>query len=225
MGKGLSQPDLSSVPVFPLPGVVLLPNAVLPLHIFEERYRAMTEAALERDRQIAMALLADGWQQNYYGRPAIEPVVCVGRILTYERLPDGKFNFLLQGHTRARVVRELKTGEPFRRFQLERIADIPADESTLATARRTFLRAFESGVLAGTPIGNTFAKLLSSEMPTCDIADLVAFSCLDDVHAKLKLLGEASIEKRVEATLQHLLASAPPAPWPPVSAYQNPSTN
>ena len=225
MGTGAHQSDLSAVPVFPLPGVVLLPNAVLPLHIFEERYRAMTEAALEGDRQIAMALLADGWQQNYYGKPAIEPVVCVGRILTHERLADGKFNFLLQGHTRAKVVREVKTDEPFRRFQLAKIIDIPADESTLATARRTFLRAFETGVLAGTPIGNTFAKLLSSEMPTCDIADLVAFSCLDDVTAKLKLLAEPSVEKRVQATLDHLVASEPPGPWPPVSAYQNPSAN
>lgn len=225
MGNGYQQADLSSVPVFPLPGVVLLPNAVLPLHIFEERYRAMTEAALEDDRQIAMALLVEGWQQNYYGKPAIEPVVCVGRILTHERLPDGKFNFLLQGHTRARVVRELQTGEMFRRFELEKIQDIPADEATLATARRTFLRAFENGILAGTPIGNTFAKLLSSDMPTSDIADLMAFSCLDDVAAKLKLLAEPSVARRVEATLDHLLASAPPAPWPPVSAYKNPSRN
>jgi Lon protease-like protein len=225
MGTSPYQPDLSAVPVFPLPGVVLLPNAVLPLHIFEERYRAMTEAALESDRQMAMALLADGWQQDYYGRPKIEPVVCVGKILTHERLPDGKFNFLLQGHTRARVVQELQTGEPFRRFELQPIADIPADELTLATARRTFLRAFETGILAGTPIGNTFAKLLSSEMPTGDIADLVAFSCLDDVTAKLKLLAEPSVQKRVEATLDHLVASQPPAPWPPVSAYQNPSEN
>jgi Lon protease-like protein len=222
---GNSSPDLSSVPVFPLPGVVLLPNAVLPLHIFEERYRAMTEAALDSDKQIAMAVLAEGGQQNYNRKPMIEPVVCVGRILTHERLPDGKFNFLLQGHTRAKVLRELKTGEPFRRLELEKIQDIPADEATLATARRTFLRAFESGILAGTPIGNTFAKLLSSEMATCDIADLVAFSCLDDVTAKLKLLSEASVAKRVEATLEHLLASAPPAPWPPVSAYKNPSAN
>src|SRR5215210_2043649 len=98
--------DLSSVPLFPLPNVVLFPRAVLPLHIFEERYKEMTADALSGSRQIAMALLKPGWEKNYYHRPAIEPIVCVGTILSHERLADGTYNFLLQGHTRARFVRE-----------------------------------------------------------------------------------------------------------------------
>src|SRR6266576_1072629 len=99
--------SLAAVPLFPLPNVVLFPRAVLPLHVFEERYKAMTADALRGDRQIAMALLRPGWERDYYHKPAIERVVCIGTILTHERLPDGKYNFLLQGHTRARLVREL----------------------------------------------------------------------------------------------------------------------
>src|SRR5437016_3246424 len=95
-----------SVPLFPLPNVVLFPRAVLPLHIFEERYKQMTADALAGDGLVAMALLRLGWEKSYYGRPAIEPVVCVGRILSHEKLADGKYNFLLQGQTRARIVRE-----------------------------------------------------------------------------------------------------------------------
>src|SRR3954464_4040637 len=87
----------AAVPLFPLPNVVLFPRAILPLHIFEERYKLMTADALAGDRQIAMALLQSGWEKNYYGRPAIEPIVCVGTILNHERLADGKYNFLLQG--------------------------------------------------------------------------------------------------------------------------------
>src|SRR5437588_12763063 len=94
---------LSAVALFPLPNVVLFPRAVLPLHIFEERYKSMTADVLQGSRQLAMALLKEGWEKNYHGRPEIEPVVCVGTILTHERLPDGKYNFLLQGHTRARI--------------------------------------------------------------------------------------------------------------------------
>src|SRR5437868_2125854 len=94
---------LEAVPLFPLPNVVLFPRAVLPLHIFEERYKVMTAETLMGGRQVAMALLKPGWAKNYYHKPAIEPVVCVGTILTFERLPDGKYNFLLQGHTRARM--------------------------------------------------------------------------------------------------------------------------
>src|SRR5450432_958575 len=85
------------VPLFPLPNVVLFPRAVLPLHIFEQRYKAMTAAALRGEKLIAMALLKPGWEKNYYSRPEIEPVVCVGRIVAQEKLGDGTYNFLLQG--------------------------------------------------------------------------------------------------------------------------------
>src|SRR6476660_8219610 len=94
------------VPLFPLPNVVLFPRAVLPLHIFEERYKAMTADALQGDRVVAMALLKPDWEKNYYGTPPIHPIVCVGTILSHERLADGKYNFLLQGTVRARVVQE-----------------------------------------------------------------------------------------------------------------------
>src|SRR5439155_23909795 len=75
----LSEYDLSRVALFPLPGVVLFPRAVLPLHIFEQRYRAMTADALVGDKLIVMALLRPGWQKSYYGRAEIEPVVCIGK--------------------------------------------------------------------------------------------------------------------------------------------------
>src|SRR3954453_13428604 len=79
---------LDAVPLFPLPNVVLFPRAVLPLHIFEERYKTMTADALQGDRQIAMALLQPGWERDYYQKPAINQVVCIGTVLTHERLPD-----------------------------------------------------------------------------------------------------------------------------------------
>src|SRR5215204_4472699 len=93
-----SLPDsLDAIPLFPLPNVVLFPRAILPLHIFEERYRQMTKDVLAGDGRIAMALLKPGWEKDYYSRPQIEPVVCVGKIVSWEKLPDGKYNFLLQG--------------------------------------------------------------------------------------------------------------------------------
>ena len=92
---------LASVPLFPLPNVVLFPRAVLPLHIFEDRYKAMTADVLAGDRRIAMALLKPGWEKSYHQRPAIEPIVCVGRIISHEKLAKGEYNFLLQGRLRA----------------------------------------------------------------------------------------------------------------------------
>src|SRR5688572_28999827 len=134
-----SRRDLSCVPLFPLPNVVLFPRAVLPLHIFEERYKTMTVDAVAGDRQVAMALLMPGWEKNYYHRPTIEPVVCVGTILSHEKLPDGKYNFLLQGHTRARIVREVGD-KAYRMAQLEPVAEVNDLEADLADERRRFER-------------------------------------------------------------------------------------
>src|SRR4051812_37931477 len=98
---------LAEVPLFPLPNVVLFPRAILPLHIFEERYKQMTEDALASRRLVAMALLKPGWEKTYHQKHTpVDPVVCVGYIMQHERLEDGKFNFLLQGQMRARIVRE-----------------------------------------------------------------------------------------------------------------------
>src|SRR3954466_10946027 len=141
------------VPLFPLPNVVLFPRAILPLHIFEERYKVMTADALDGDRQIAMALLKPGWEKNYYGQAEIEPVVCIGTILSHERLPDGKYNFLLQGHTRARVVHEhpRKDGRLYRTAQLEPLPQTHVMEIDLADARHRFAELFarDGGPLSG----------------------------------------------------------------------------
>src|SRR5947199_2955847 len=142
----LTEPSrsLSAVPLFPLPNVVLFPRAVLPLHIFEERYKQMTHDALRGKRQIAMALLRPGWEKNYYGAPAVEPVVCVGTILSHERLPDGKYNFLLQGTHRARVVSELPRDDDrlYRVAEVEVLDELPVMEIDLSNERGRLTNMF-----------------------------------------------------------------------------------
>src|SRR6478672_12027686 len=94
------------LPIFPLPNVVLFPNVFLPLHIFEPRYREMTADAVASDRLIGMVLLRPGWERDYEGRPAIYEIGCSGVITHVERLADGRFNIVLRGLDRFRVVRE-----------------------------------------------------------------------------------------------------------------------
>jgi uncharacterized protein len=202
------RPDLSSVPLFPLPNVVLFPRAVLPLHIFEERYKAMTADALAGDRQVAMALLKSGWEKNYYHRPVIEPIVCVGTILSHERLPDGKYNFLLQGHTRARIVEEVGDG-PYRTALLEPLAETNALEIDLGEERRQLDRLFRAGLLGGTPIGRQLRRLLAGTVRTGDVADLVAFNYIEDVALKQSLLEERDVRRRVRRVIQSIEASQP----------------
>src|SRR5260370_32604395 len=91
------------IPLFPLPGVVLLPGTLLPLHIFEPRYRAMVADALAGDRTIGMAMLKRGWEESD-ADPPIRLVGGAGEIVESERLEDGRYNILLEGPFRYPVL-------------------------------------------------------------------------------------------------------------------------
>jgi ATP-dependent Lon protease len=219
--------DLRAVPLFPLPGVVLFPRAVLPLHIFEDRYRAMTADALASDKTVAMALLKPGWEKSYYGRPAIEPVVCVGRILSHEKLPDGKYNFLLQGVQRARIVRENGGGgdrgdeTPYRTAQLQPLEETPAPEIELEDERRLLHELFMTTPLGGIGAGRQFRQIVKAPLPTPVVADLAAFTFLEDVPLKQELLADIDVRHRVRRTvaaLQQLVATLPQAIYAPAPA-------
>jgi Lon protease-like protein len=212
----------AAVPLFPLPNVVLFPKAVLPLHIFEERYKQMTSDVLQSHRQIAMALLRPGWEKNYYARPAIDSVVCVGTILSHERLPDGRYNFLLQGHTRARVVREVGE-ESYRQAELEPLVETENSEFDLAEGRRRLVEMFDRDAYAALPGGSQIRQLLATAVPTGIIADLLAFNVLSDEQVALKqsLLAEASVRSRVLRTTDAVAALRPAWQNIPQSASLN----
>src|SRR5437763_9199059 len=95
--------------LFPLPNVVLFPHVMLPLHIFEPRYRQMTADALAGDRLLALVLLRPGWEADYEGRPLLHAMACLGKIVADQRLPDGRYNLLLRGLCRGRLVNEMSS--------------------------------------------------------------------------------------------------------------------
>ena len=200
-----THPRLSAVPLFPLPNVVLFPRAVLPLHVFEERYKAMTSDALDSDGQIAMALLKPGWEKNYYSRPAIEPVVCVGSILTHERLADGKYNLLLQGTMRAKVSREqVSDTKSYRVAELIPLEETPVMEIDLGGEREKLVSIFSEAEIGKTPVGRQFSQMLSSPLSTSDIVDLIAFNFLEDIELKQSLLADTDVRHRVGRTVRAL---------------------
>ena len=114
------------ISIFPLPGAVLYPGLHLPLHIFEPRYRAMVSDALARDRRIGMIQP----QQPVEGSPLFG-VGCVGRIGEVEALEDGRYNIILEGQQRFRLIRELDVATPFRQVEGELIED---DENAALSA-------------------------------------------------------------------------------------------
>src|SRR5918995_3498649 len=95
------------VPIFPLPDVTFFPRTLLPLHVFEARYRAMVIDVLERDRRLAVVKLRPGYEASYEGKPAVHPVAGLGEIVSCERLATGRYNILLQGECRALIEHEL----------------------------------------------------------------------------------------------------------------------
>jgi Lon protease-like protein len=100
----------SIIPIFPLPNVILFPQVMLPLHIFEPRYRRMVHDARNHDPAwIGMTLLRGNWQEQYEGTPDIFPVGCVGEMVRVNPLPDGRFNILLQGVREFQIVEESLT--------------------------------------------------------------------------------------------------------------------
>jgi Lon protease-like protein len=121
-------PVIRMLPIFPLPDVVFFPGTVLPLHVFETRYRVMVKDALAADGTIAVALLQPGWEQRYAGNPEYFPIATAGRMEEIEATPDGRYYFKLAGVVRVRLG-EVVRDAPYRLVNAVEIPERPVDES------------------------------------------------------------------------------------------------
>jgi Lon protease-like protein len=158
------------IPIFPLPSTVLFPNVFLPLHIFEPRYRQMVADAVESDRIIGMALLRPGWEQDYEGRPPVYPIGCAGLITHVERLDDGRYNIVLHGLEKFRLVSE--TGDrAYRQARIETILDecAASDRESLREARHRL----ESLIVPSSDPGVAERRVPAS-MPDVDLVNALA---------------------------------------------------
>ncbi len=137
------------LPLFPLSNVVLYPKAFAPLHIFEPRYRQMMEAALEAGRHIGMATVQPGHEEEMGGDPPLFPVGCAGFILNHEQLADGRYDLVLQGTRRFRIVREVppEDGRLYRLAEIEWLEDpevlSPSLREEVARRRRRVLELLD----------------------------------------------------------------------------------
>jgi len=194
------------VRLFPLPNLVMFPHVLQPLHIFENRYRQMLEEALTTDRLIAMAVLAPGWENDYEGRPPLESTACLGRIVTHQRLEDGRYNLLLAGLRRLRIVRELPPLKSFREATVEIVED--GYDATSAAERprlqRSLMTQFRR-VLPNMPeVYKQLEELLCTDVSLGMLTDLVAYALSIPTCAKAKLLAESNVDRRCEELLRLL---------------------
>ena len=122
------------VPIFPLPETVFFPHTILPLHIFEERYRAMVRDAVDGEGLIGMALLRGEGGSNERDQPSVHEVGTVGRVEDLERLPDGRFNLRLVGLQRVRYE-EIQADSPYRVAHVRPLPEAEVDERDLAVVK------------------------------------------------------------------------------------------
>jgi len=121
------------VPIFPLPDLTLFPHTLLPLHVFEARYRAMVTDCLARDKRMAVVALKPGYESAYDGKPAVYQIAGVGRIVQCERLASGRFNILLEGETRIRIDRELPADTLYRMVAGTKLGETGAEGDGVGT--------------------------------------------------------------------------------------------
>lgn len=184
--------------VFPLPGALLFPRMHLPLHIFEERYKALMSDAMARDRRIGMIQprptpVAPGEP------PALFDIGCVGKIAQFEMLDDGRYNLVLEGLALFRIVRELDVATPFRQVEAELMP--PADEQEILSLSGRAALEMESRRFAdmqGYAVDWEAVGRLDDESLVNGVAQIAPF----DVAAKQALLESTSLEDRAELIVQ-----------------------
>jgi ATP-dependent Lon protease len=204
-------PALSELPLFPLP-TVLFPGAMLPLHIFEPRYRRMIRDALESHRALAVVLIKDPTVVDERGHPAIAEVAGAGVIVDHAELPSGRFNVLVRGRARVRLS-ELPFIEPYRRARATILnspsIDVPpSDVSALISAAS----AFTNRVRERDP---SFEFPLPHGAAATQIADLCAHHLVLDARERQQILETLDPVERVRRvaeslTLQRLTLSNDP---------------
>jgi Lon protease-like protein len=187
--------------LFPLPGVVLFPHAVLPLHIFEPRYRQMTEDALSSDRLITIVQIRPPGEWKSPGEPSLEEFGCLGRIFQHERLPDGRFNFLLLGRKRVRLTREVPSGKLYRTSEVRIIEDISPeepDDSRRSELIASFRRLFEGR------LDPDLDALFETELPLSVLTDIIAQAMGLSSSVKQSFLSEPRVARRALGLLDLL---------------------
>lgn len=219
------------VRLFPLPELVVFPNAMQPLHIFEPRYCELLEEAIATDQLIAMATLAPGWQQPTFGQPAIRPQVCLCRIISHSPTDDDRHNILLVGLRRARIIEEDQdTGRPFRSARVELIDDFypTSGASDRAVLKKELLNAFRQLIPDVAEVQKNLHDLMASHMQLGAVTDIIGFTMQFEEALKLDLLGEGNVDRRAQLLLDSLVrraelktssepldASLPQSPFPP----------
>jgi len=198
---------LGRMPMFPLPGVVMFPHALLPLHIFEERYRKMVRDLLASHRHLAMALLESPTDDPAVERPAVRRVMGVGEVVMAHELPDGRFNLVVRGRARVELQEELDTDEPYRVIVATVRGDTEVAQPQELTDADQTLRALVGRLADSVPDGGELLRqVVASHATAAELADVLAAALVVDVQKRQRLLETRDLMKRIERVTAEVVA-------------------
>jgi uncharacterized protein len=191
-----------NLPLFPLPNVVLFPDAYLPLHVFEPRYRAMTRDALAGPRLIGMVVLRDGWQEEGDAPPAIYATGCAGTIVHHEPMPDGRSNIILQGVGRFAVAHEIADDTPYRRARVQWQPEVDASgvREELTRLRQQIERLLLPAVARGEvrmPAGLSDQALVNAVCQALDVPTVEKLALLEKPDVATRALALLPVLERL----------------------------
>jgi hypothetical protein len=187
----------TSIPLFPLQNVVLFPGVFLPLHVFENRYRAMMRDVLAGERMIGITLMKPGWQHDGDARPAVYPIGCAGLVTHVEELEDGRYNIILRGIEKFRVTGE-REGKPYRIAQVEGVGE-PATDADREAVRQQRQRLEKLLTSTETP-DLPFPATLSDEEVVNALAQYLDFEAIE----RQALLEQPTVAARCVALIDLL---------------------
>lgn len=195
-----------TAPIFPLPNAALFPNVMLPLHVFEPRYRSMVSDVLKSDGCIAIASLKNEWQSSYLHKDCpIHETVCLGTIVADQTLEDGRYCLLIQGVCRAVVLSELTTELPYRIGQLKLEQDIYPDQPVIDRQhRQQELVTYFREVIREVNLDAALMHALKSDVPLGELCDVIAHLMRLPTDQAQQLLQQVDVDQRSDLVLEFL---------------------
>ena len=200
----LTDEDLASIALFPLADVVLFPGVLLPLHVFEPRYRELMSDVLQSNRAIAIPRLRAGFEPEYFGRPSVYEICGAGSIVQDTKLADGRYNVLVSGLMRVRIVEELPSGT-YRRARAVRIPDVEPNPREAVTAWHAQLVALCHKIAPYvTSRGRTLDQMIREAPDAAACANCVASAVIADPDERQRLLEERDPAQRMARIVEQL---------------------
>ena len=184
------------IALFPLPHSVLLPHTTIPLHIYEARYKKMIADILDSHGMIAMATFKDeNWSENYDRNPDLRPYTCVGQIVRHQTLEDGRYNILLQGLCRAKIVDEIDH-TPYRMAMLKPTEPDVTVNLDLDESRQQIEQLLDDDLLKQLAAISDIRTWLDDQIPTTALIDLAIMAMCSDFEERYQMLEESDAELR-----------------------------